>query len=100
MTNVIDNERWRTADRAADFLSVDREVCRRAFHKEHEERVREIVEWVLSEGSLPGNDPERMIERWAREHGAGVYRPDRQRDGLEQVEGIVSRALFGRDTAA
>ena len=65
MTNVIENERWRPADRAADFLSADREVCRRAFHQEHEERVREIVEWVLSEGSLPGNDPERMIERWA-----------------------------------
>src|SRR3712207_7095241 len=25
VTNVIENERWRVADRAADFLSVDRE---------------------------------------------------------------------------
>lgn len=97
---MIENEGWRVADRAADFLSVDREVCRRAFHREPEERVHEVVRWVLSERDLPGHDPERMIERWAREHGAGVYSRDRRRGGLEQVEGIVARALFGRDAAA
>ncbi len=97
---MIENEGWRVADRAADFLSVDREVCRRAFHREPEERVHEVVRWVLSERDLPGHDPERMIERWAREHGAGVYSRDRRRGGLEQVEGIVTRALFGRDVAA
>ncbi len=97
---MIENEGWRVADRAADFLSVDREVCRRAFHREPEERVHEVVRWVLSERDLPGHDPERMIERWAREHGAGVYSRDRRRGGLEQVEGIVARALFGRDVAA
>ena len=43
MTNTIENDRWRIADRAADLLSVDREVCRRTFHKEPEERVREVV---------------------------------------------------------
>ena len=43
MTNAIENERWRVADRAADSLSVDREACRRAFHQEPEERVREAV---------------------------------------------------------
>jgi len=32
VTNAIENERWRVADRAADLLSVDREACRRAFH--------------------------------------------------------------------
>ena len=100
MTNVIDNERWRGADRAADFLSVDREVCRRAFHREPEERVREVVRWVLSERDLPGYDPEQMIERWAREQGFGVYNRDRRRSDLERVEGAVDRAIFGRDTAA
>jgi predicted nuclease of restriction endonuclease-like RecB superfamily len=100
VTSMIENERWRTADRAADLLSVDREVCRRAFYREPEERVREVVQWVLSERDLPEHDPERMIERWALEHGAGVYSRDRRRGGLEQVEGIVTRALFGRDTAA
>ena len=43
MTSMIENERWRVADRAAVFLSVDRDVCRRAFHREPEERVREVV---------------------------------------------------------
>ena len=43
MTSMIENERWRVADRPADLLSVDRDVCRRAFHREPEERVREVV---------------------------------------------------------
>ena len=100
MTNVIENERWRVADRAADFLSVDRELCRRAFYEEPEERVREVVRWVLSERDLPGHDPERMIERWAREQGRGVYSRDRRHADLERVEGAVDRAIFGRDAAA
>jgi hypothetical protein len=33
--------------------------------------------------------------RGAREHGAGVHGRNRRRGGLEQVEGIVARALFG-----
>ena len=49
MTNTLENERWTVADRAADLLSVDREVCRRAFHREPEERVQEVVRWVLAE---------------------------------------------------
>ncbi len=100
MTNAIENEGWRIADQAADFLSVDREVCRRAFYREPEERVREVVRWVLAERSLPGHDPERMIERWAREHDAGVYSRNRRRGSLEQVEGIVVRTVLGRDAAA
>ena len=100
MTNVIENERWRVADRAADFLLVDREVCRRAFHEEPEERVQEVVRWVLSERDLPGHNPERMIEHWAREQGFGVYNRYRRRSDLERVEGAVDRAIFGRDTAA
>jgi hypothetical protein len=97
---MIENERWKAADQAADLLSVDREVCRRAFHWEPEERVREVVRWVRSERGLPGHDPERMIERWAHEHGAGVYSWDRRRGDLEQVESIVTRAVFERDSAA
>lgn len=75
-------------------------MCRRAFYREPEERVREVVRWVVSERDLPGHDPEQMIERWAREHGAGVYSRDRRRGSLEQVEGILARAVFGRDAAA
>jgi hypothetical protein len=100
VTNKIENERWRAADRAAETLSVDWEVCRRAFYREPEERVQEVVRRILSERDLPEHDPERMIERWAREHGAGVYNRYRRRGGLEQVEGIVARAVFGRDAAA
>ncbi len=97
MTNVIENERWRVADQAADLLSVDREVCRRAFHREPEERVREVVRWVLA---LPGDDPEQKIEGWAHERCAGVYGEDRRRGSLEHVGGIVARAMLGRDAAA
>jgi hypothetical protein len=62
VTSRIENERWRVADRAADLLSVDRDVCRRAFHREPEERVREVVRWVLSERNISEHvDPERMI---------------------------------------
>jgi hypothetical protein len=100
VTNKIENEDWGVADRAADFLCADREACRRAFYREPEERVREVVQWVLSERGLPEHDPERMIERWAREHGAGVYGRDRRHGGLEQVEDILTRAVFGRDAAA
>ena len=100
MTNVIENERWRIADWAAGSLSVDREVCRRAFHREPEERVREVVRWVLSERDFLGQDPELTIERWAREHGAGVYCRDRLRGDLERVEGAVVRVIFRRDAAA
>ena len=55
MTNAIENERWRVADRAADLLSVNREACRRAFHQEPEEHVREDVR-CLSE-TCPGTPP-------------------------------------------
>ncbi len=100
MANEIKNQDWRVADQAAGFLCIDRDVCRRAFYREPEERVREVVRWVLSERSLPGHDPERMIERWAREHDAGVYSRNRRRGSLEQVEGIVVRTVLGRDAAA
>ena len=85
MTNVIENERWRVADRAADYLSVDREVCRRACHRETEERVREVGRWILSQRDLREYDPERMIERWAREEGAGVYAQSHRTGGLEHL---------------
>lgn len=100
MTNVIENERWRVADWAAESLSVDREVCRRAFHREPEERVREVVRWVLSERDSLGQDPELMIEHWAREHGAGVYCRDRRRGDLDHVERAMARAILGCEVAA
>jgi hypothetical protein len=100
VTNIIENERWRIADRAADLLSVDREVCRRAFHRESEERVREVVRWVLSERDLPEHDPERMIEHWAREQGAGVYGQSYRADGFEHLEEVLVRSIFGREPAA
>jgi hypothetical protein len=99
MTKTIESERWRVADRAANFLSVDREVCRRAFLREPEERVREVVRWVLSERDLPEHDPERMIERWAREQGAGVYDQNHSTGGLERLEEVLVRSIFGREPA-
>ena len=57
MTNAIENERWRVADRAADYLSVDWEACRRAFLQEPEERVREAVRWACPSESCPGTTP-------------------------------------------
>jgi hypothetical protein len=100
MTSLIENEYWRVADQAADLLAIDRDVCRRAFYREPEERVSEIVRWVLSESDLPGYDPESTIERWAREHDAGVYGENRQRGSLEHVKGVVARTISSRDTAA
>ena len=101
MTSMIENERWRIADRAADLLCVDRDVCRRAFHREPEERVREVVRWVLSERDLSGHDdPERMIEWWARDQSAGLYAEDRRRADLEDVGGMVVRTISGYDPAA
>ena len=46
VTKVIENEDWRMADQAANFLSIDRDACRRAFYQEPEERVRKVVRWV------------------------------------------------------
>jgi hypothetical protein len=100
VTSKIENEDGGVADRAADYLCVDREVCRRASYGEPEERVQEVVRWVLSEQDLPEHDSERMIERWARDHGAGIYSRDCRRGGFEQVEDILARAVSGRDTAA
>ncbi len=100
MTNAIENERWRVADQAADLLSVDREVCRRAFYKEPEERIQEVVRWVISERDLPEYAPEGMIEQWAREQGAGVYGQSYRTGGLEHLEEVLIRTIFRRETAA
>jgi hypothetical protein len=101
VTNAIENERWRVVDRAADLLSVDREACRKSFHQEPEEHVREAVGWALSERNLPGHDPERNSQGWARERDAGVYGENGRRGGgLEHVESIVARSVLGRYAAA
>lgn len=100
MTNVIENERWRYADRVADLLSVDRDVCRRAFHQEPEERIYEVVLWILAERNLPVQDRELMIERWARKQGTGVYAQNRRQGDLEHLEEAIARTIFGRETAA
>jgi hypothetical protein len=99
VTNVIENEGWEVADRAADLLSIDRDVCRRAFHREPEECVREILRWVLAQRDVPGYDPERMIEGWAREHGSGLFGEDYRHASLEHVGDVVVRALLERAAA-
>jgi hypothetical protein len=100
LADEIKHKDWRVADRTADLLCIDREVCRRAFYQEPEERVHEIVQWVLSEPDLLRHGLERMIERWACEHGAGVYSRNRQHSSLEQVEGIVARVILRHHAAA
>ncbi len=100
MTKVIENERWKDADRAAVLLSVDRDVCRRAFHQEPAERICEVVLSILSERNLSGQDRELMIERWARKQGAGVYTQNRRQGDLEHLEEAVARTIFGHETAA
>ncbi len=67
MTDAIENEYWRVADRAADYLSADREMCRRAFHRENEERVGEAVRWILS-SAIPRTGP---YSSATRQHRAG-----------------------------
>jgi hypothetical protein len=68
------------------------------FYQEPEERVYEVVRQVLAERDLPEHDPERMIEGWAREHGAGVYGEKRQRSGLEGVMNLLRSGLLMRKT--
>lgn len=99
MTNAIENEAWRLADQAADFLAIDRDVCRRALYREPEERVREVIRWVAAERGLPGHDPERMIEGWARKHGAGIYGENRRDASLEHVETVIARIVLGGEAA-
>ncbi len=97
------SEEWRLADKAAAFLGLDRDVCRRAFHREPAHRVREVVRWVLSERNLPGHDPESMIEEWARQHHAGVYGDRRRGGSLERVDEIAISTIgtiVGRDAVA
>ena len=97
------SKEWQLADKAAAFLRVDRDVCRRAFHREPAHRVRGVVRWVLSERNLHGHDPESMIEGWARDHGAGVYSYQRRGGDLERVDGIamgVMSTIVGRDAVA
>ena len=100
MANEIKDQGWGLADQAANLLCIDRDVCRRAFYGEPEERVREVVRWVLSERDLPGHDPERMVERWAREYETGIYGRNRRRGSVEHVEEILVRIISGRDAAA
>jgi len=99
-TDLLKNEDWQLADKAAAFLGVDRDVCRRAFHREPAYRVRAVVRRVLSERRLPGYDAEEAIDKWARERGAGVYGAGRRSSKLERSGGIVKRAVFGRDAVA
>jgi hypothetical protein len=99
-TGVSNNEDWQLADKAAAYLGVDRDVCRRAFHREPAYRVRAVVRRVLSERHSPGYDPEQTIEKWARERRAGVYGARRRSGGLERGGAIVIHAVFGRDAVA
>ena len=88
---AFENERWRIADHTAAFLSVDRDVCRRAFYGETLNLISKVVECVRSWENDPDYDPERMIEDWARDEGAGVFDEDRRyRSDLTHVEKIAS----------
>jgi hypothetical protein len=56
---------------------------------------------VLFERALSGHDdPERMIEWWARDKRAGLYIEDRRRADLEHVGWMVVRTILGYDPAA
>ena len=44
---------------------------------------------MLCERVLPGHDPERMIEHWAREQGAGVYAQNHRTGGSEHLEEVM-----------
>lgn len=94
------NEDWYLADKVAAFLKIDREVCRRAFYREPEHRVRAVVRWVLSHRNLPEHDRERMIEGWARRHRAGLYGELRRVGDLERGGEIAVRAMLGHDAVA
>ena len=94
------NREWHLADKAAAFLQVDRDVCRRAFYREPEHRIREVVRWVLSHRNLAEHDREHMIEGWARRHHAGLYGELRQGGDLEHGGEIAARAALGHDAVA
>lgn len=58
MANDIKNQERRVADRAADVLYIDREARRRAFYREPEGRVGEMIRWVSwPSGAFPGTIP-------------------------------------------
>lgn len=94
------NREWHLADKAAAFLQVDRDVCRRAFYREPEHRVREVVRWVFSHRNLAEHDREHMIEGWARRHRAGLYGELRRGGDLEHGGEIAARAVLGHDAVA
>lgn len=92
---AYDNERWRIADQTAAYLSVDRDVCRRAFHGESLSFISEVVESVRSWEDDPDYDPEKMIEDWAREVGAGVFDENRRgANGFTHVGDIVAHEFL------
>ena len=92
---AYETERWRIADQTAAFLSVDRDACRRAFYAESLSLISEVVESVRSCENDPDYDPERMIEDWARNVGAGVFDEDRRyKNDLTHVEKIVPGEFF------
>ncbi len=88
---AFENERWRIADQTAAFLSIDRDVCRRAFYGESLNLVSQVVESVRSWESDPDYDPEKMIEDWGRDVGAGVFDEERRyKSDLTHIEKVLS----------
>lgn len=75
----------RIPDYAAAFLFADREICRRVFHNEPLDRVVSVIDWVLSEQDNLGPDLEGNLIRWAIEHNAGVYGPNRRQGNLVRI---------------
>ncbi len=83
-TDLSKGEDWQLAASVGAFLSVDRDVCRRAFHREPAYRVRAFALRVFSERHLPGCDAEETIENWAAERSAGVYGAGQRSGELER----------------
>ncbi len=79
---------------------MDRDACRRAFHREPASRARAVVLLVLCERHLPGYDAEETIENRAAERSAGVYGAGRRSGELGRSGEIVKRAVVGRDAEA
>jgi hypothetical protein len=99
-TSVFNSEDWRFAGKAAAFLGVDRDLCRRALHWEPACCVRALARRVLFGCNLPAYNPEQVIEEWARERRAGVYGAGRRSGDLERARGIAVRAMLGHDALA
>lgn len=92
--NFHAGEEWRLPDLTAAYLSVDRDVCRRAFFGEPVHVICEAVGLISAGRDDPDRDPEEEITAWARERGAGVFGEKRHRNGGFQPAGRTAEDLL------